>query len=67
MGKIVRRAAVALLLAGLAGCVYAPPPTYGYYSPGYAYAPTPYYVGPPVSVGLGFGGCWHCGGWHHWR
>jgi hypothetical protein len=68
MGKVLRRTAIALLLAALAGCVYAPPPPqYGYYSPGYAYAPGPYYYGPPVSVGLGFGGCWNCGGWHHWR
>jgi hypothetical protein len=65
MGKVLRLAAAALLLAALGGCVYAPPPSYGY-APGYAYAPAPYYYAPPVSVGVGFGGCWHCGGWH-WR
>jgi hypothetical protein len=71
MGRILRLTVVGLLFAALAGCVYAPPPAgYAYgYGPGYGYAPAPapYYYGPPVTVGLGFGGCWHCGGWHHWR
>ena len=65
MGRVLRWTAAALALAALSGCVYAapPPPAYGYYAPGYA---VPYYYGPPVSVGLGFG--WG-GGWHHhdWR
>jgi hypothetical protein len=72
MSGILRGAAIAAVLVGLSGCVYAPPPApaygYGYggygYAPGYAYAPAPYYYGPPVAVG--FGGCWGCG-WHHWR
>ena len=74
MSKMLRFAAMALALGLLAGCVYAPPPPqygygYGYapgYAPGYAYAPAPYYAGPPVAIGLGFG---FGGGWHHhdWR
>jgi len=67
MNRVLRCAAVALLLAGLSACVVAPapPPSPGYaygYAPGYA--PAPYYYGPPVAVGIG--GCWGCG-WHHWR
>jgi hypothetical protein len=51
-------------MAGLSGCVVAPPPPAYGYAPGYAYAPGPYYYGPPVAVGIG--GCWGCG-WGHWR
>ena len=63
MNRVLRCAAVALLLAGLSACVVAPapPPAPGY---AYGYAPAPYYYGPPVAVGIG--GCWGCG-WHHWR
>ena len=62
MKRIFRGALVALGLAMLAGCVYAPPPApaygYGYgYAPGYyAYAPPAYYYGPPVSLGFVFAG-----------
>lgn len=43
----------ALFVAGVGGCVYAPPyAAYDPYYPGYSY---PTYVGPPVSIGLGFG------------
>lgn len=59
MGKLVRWAAAAALVAVLGGCVYAPPPP----AYGYAYAPAPYYYAPPVAVGVGVGCC----GWHHWR
>ncbi|EEA04205.1 hypothetical protein BH160DRAFT_0378 [Burkholderia sp. H160] len=53
---------------GLAGCVVAPPPAYGYgYEPApvYGYGPG-YYVAPSVSLGIGIGGYWggHGGGWH---
>jgi hypothetical protein len=59
MRGILRAAAVALMLAGLCGCVVAPAP------PGYAYGYAPgYYYGPPVAVGIG--GCWGCG-WGRWR
>jgi len=62
MGQILRFAVLSLALLALGGCVYepAPPPPYG----GYAYGPPAYYYGPPVEVGVGFGGgcCWH-----HWR
>jgi hypothetical protein len=50
------------LIAGLSGCIVAPPyayapaPAYGYY-PGY-------YAAPSVSVGVGYVGGWG-GGWHH--
>jgi hypothetical protein len=64
MNGILRAAAAAVILTGLAGCVVAPAgPTPGYsygYAPGYAYAPG-YYYGPPVAVGVG--GCWGCGRW----
>lgn len=65
MNGILRAAAAAVILTGLAGCVVAPagPPAPGYsygYAPGYAYAPG-YYYGPPVAVGVG--GCWGCGRW----
>ncbi len=72
-----------LMAASLAGCaVYSPYPADAYYSYpygyGYGYAPAysgPYYVGPPVTFGLGFsyyGGGYgyhghhggHYGGWH---
>ena len=54
----------------LGGCaVYGPPPAYygqgGYYQPQPVYAqPAPVYVGPPVSIGFGFG---YWGGGHGWR
>jgi hypothetical protein len=73
MNRALRFAAALLLLAGLGACVVAPAgppaPYYGYgygygYGPGYYAAPA--YVYPPVSVGLGFGGCFNCG-WRHWR
>ncbi|QNA90928.1 hypothetical protein G4G28_01660 [Massilia sp. Dwa41.01b] len=67
----LRRSLAALLLAGgLGGCVYAPPyGAYDPYYPGYSY---PAYVGPPVSVGLGFGyvehrHSYHGGGYGHGR
>jgi hypothetical protein len=51
--RAARRSLVVLLLAGgLGGCVYAPPYASAY-DPYYSGYPT--YVGPPVSVGLGFG------------
>ena len=50
----VRRMVVAVLLAaGLGGCVYAPP--YGAYDATYAGYGYPTYVGPPVTLDLGFG------------
>lgn len=52
---ILRRALVALLLGcGLGGCAVYAPPYAGYdpYYPAYGY---PAYVGPPVSLDLGFG------------
>lgn len=71
MSKIIRGATIALGMAALAGCVYAPPPApaygygYGYgYAPGYAYAPAPYYYGPPIGLDFGFV---FGGGHHHWR
>ncbi len=70
MKRIIRGALIALGLAMLAGCIYAPPPApaygygYGYgYAPGYAYAPAPYYYGPPIGLDFGF----VFGGHHHWR
>ena len=69
MTRILRGALIALGLAMLAGCVYAPPPApaygYGYgYAPGYyAYAPPVYYYGPPVALDFGFA----FGGHRHWR
>lgn len=68
--RAARRSLVVLLLAGgLGGCVYAPPYASAY-DPYYAGYPT--YVGPPVSVGLGFGFYEHRhgsyrGGGHGWR
>jgi hypothetical protein len=48
-----RRVIAALLLAvGLGGCVYGPP--YAYDSTGTAYYGYPTYVGPPVTLDLGF-------------
>jgi hypothetical protein len=69
MKTIIRGALIALAMAALAGCVYAPPPApaygYGYgYAPGYyAYAPPAYYYGPPVALDFGFA----FGGHRHWR
>lgn len=60
MSGLLRTVIVVLMLAGLGGCVVAPAPGYPY-APGYAVYP------PPVSLGIGIGECWHCGGWHHWR
>jgi hypothetical protein len=75
MNRVCRLAGVALVLAGLSGCIVAPagPPAYGYapgyygqeyYAPGY-YAPGYAVYPPPVSVGLGFG--FGDGFHHHWR
>ena len=51
--QVIKRGVAALLVAaGLGGCVYAPPYAYGPNYPGYSY---PTYVGPPISVDLGFG------------
>jgi hypothetical protein len=58
--RIVRSILVALGTAALlGGCVAYPAyPDYGYYGPGYGYAPA------YVAVGGGWG--WHGGGyWHH--
>lgn len=49
-GRIV---AALLLAAGLGGCVYVPP--YATYDPYYTSYGYPMYVGPPVSLDLGFG------------
>ena len=52
---LARRAVIALLLGcGLGGCAVYAPPYAGYdpYYPAYGY---PAYVGPPVSLDLGFG------------
>lgn len=54
------------LVAGLAGCVVAPPSGYGYEpAPAYGYGPGDY-AAPSVDVGIGVGGGWgdHGGGWH---
>jgi hypothetical protein len=49
-----RRVIAALLLAaGLGGCVYGPP--YAYDATGAPYYGYPTYVGPPISLDLGFG------------
>jgi hypothetical protein len=56
----------------LSACYYGPPPPApyysgyapGYYAPAYGYGYAPYYAGPPVAVGVGFGGY---GGYHRWR
>lgn len=52
--RAARRIVAAVLLAGgLGGCVYAPPyAAYDPYYPSYGY---PAYVGPPVTLDLGFG------------
>jgi hypothetical protein len=52
-------AALALAVL-LGGCVYAP-------YPGYGYNGAPYYAGPTVAFGGGWG--WHGHGWHDgdWR
>lgn len=49
----IRLVAALLLAVGLGGCVYAPP--YAAYDPYYAGYSYPAYVGPPVSLSLGFG------------
>ncbi|HYS66228.1 MAG TPA: hypothetical protein VEN30_20790 [Paraburkholderia sp.] len=59
---MVRLFSIFALVAGLAGCVVAPPYGYGYapapayeYGPAYyGYAPG-YYAAPAVDVGVGFG------------
>jgi hypothetical protein len=72
--RSVGRAAAALLVAAaLGGCVYAPP--YAAYDPAYPSYSYPAYVGPPISLDLGFGfydgprhghhGWGHHGGWRH--
>ncbi|MDE1183510.1 hypothetical protein [Paraburkholderia sp.] len=64
---MIRLICIALLAAGLGGCVVAPGP-YGYgYGPAY-YAPG-YYAAPSVSVGVGFGGGYggYGGYGHGWR
>jgi hypothetical protein len=62
---------VSLVAAALTGCaIYEPyPGTYGGYDP-YpygqpVYSGVPYYVGPPISLGLWFEGR-SGGGGHHW-
>jgi hypothetical protein len=70
---MVRGALLGALAIGLSACYYGPPPPApyysgyapGYYAPayGYGYGYAPYYAGPPVAVGVGFGG----GGYHRWR
>lgn len=73
---MVRGAVLGALAIGLSACYYGPPPPApyysgyapgyapGYYAPGYGYGYAPYYAGPPVEVGVGFGGY---GGYHRWR
>lgn len=70
MNRLLRFAAIAAVFAALGGCVVAPAPyqpTYAYGYPPYAYAPAPVYYPPTVSLGFGFGECFNCGRWHHWR
>jgi hypothetical protein len=73
---MVRGALLGALAIGLSACYYGPPPPApyyngyasgyapGYYAPGYGYGYAPYYAGPPVAVGIGFGGY---GSYHRWR
>jgi hypothetical protein len=68
--RTARRIVAALLLAGgMGGCVYAPP--YAAYDPYYSGYGYPTYVGPPVSLDVGFyhhsyrG--YHGGHGHGWR
>ncbi len=69
----LRPFAALALVALLGGCVYPAYPGYGYYGGGYGgYYGAPYYAGPTVAVGGGWGwhggGDWHGGGggdWHH--
>jgi hypothetical protein len=72
MKGAAKRLTLSLLLAASAsGCAYYGPP-YAVYDPGYYGYSQPYYAGPPVSLGLGFGfydfhggGHHHGGGWPH--
>jgi hypothetical protein len=63
---MIRLISALALVAGLVGCVVAPPPSgYGYEpAPAYGYGPG-YYAAPSVNLGIGIGGSWggH-GGWH---
>jgi hypothetical protein len=64
----LRPFAALVLAALLGGCVAYPAyPGYGYYNGYYGgYYAAPYYAGPTVALGGGWG--WHGGGggdWHH--
>ena len=62
----VRRVVTAILLAaGLTGCVYTPP--YAPYDPYYPTYGYPTYVGPPVTLDLGFAYYHHHHGYHGHR
>ena len=64
----IRLIAALLLAVGLGGCVYAPPYTaYDPYYAGYSYYSYPTYVGPPVSLNLGFGYYKHHHSHHGYR
>lgn len=63
MTKLLGKISLVLAVAALGGCVVADPGPGPYaYGSGY-YAPAPAYVAPEVAIG----GCWGCGGRHHWR
>ena len=69
MTRLLGKISLLLVAAALGGCVYAEPApapyAYApdYYGYGYGYGYGPAYVAPEVSVG----GCFGCGGRHHWR
>jgi hypothetical protein len=68
---MIRLLSIFALVAGLSGCIAAPPYSSGYgYDPGPTYQSGPayygyppgYYAAPAVNVGIGFGG--YYGGGH---
>ena len=76
--RILKYGALSIMLSGLAGCVYVPPPgpppgpppaavyggPYAYYDyPPYYYPP--YYAGPTAEFSFGYHG--GGGGHHYWR
>jgi hypothetical protein len=65
MKGAAKRLILSLVLAvSVSGCAYYGPP-YAAYDPGYYGYSQPYYAGPPISLGLGFGFYDHHGGGHY--